>query len=160
MKKIIFLIILVSFSCKEYSPVYNVDPELKPFVDSFFHEGEIRGVFLPNDNLIMIFSSDSLINGMPYNGYTKYETGYNADPQIRSYINFAYFKANNNPYSRLCLESTIFHELGHGILKRQHTNTSSIMNTSIRCYLQKHAVTDSSSQREQLLDELFHHKVL
>lgn len=149
-------------SCNQFnSTEYQVAPELKNFVDNFFYEAQIRGVNLPKNNLIIRLKSGLKSDGKIVNGLTTWQTGLNGDPQVYTWINEEYFNDNNNSYSLFCLESTVFHELGHGVLKIiPHDNGFSIMNPAIRCFLQRHTPSDSSSSREILLNTLFGHNIM
>lgn len=142
--KYIILISLILFSCESYN--YSVQPELKPYVDSFYQEAEKRGVKVQKDNLIIRISNDTKGNL----GLTKYSSN---GPQVTSqiYVNIKEDYFNKN--SVQCIESVVFHELGHALLLRSHCDcTGSFMNVETErhtCY------PANTTSRELLLDELF-----
>lgn len=129
MKKIqIFLIALILTSCEVFNPTeFKVQEELKPYVESFYREAKLRGHNPPRNNAIITISD--LSSKCKCNGLTTYNPGgaWTDNPQVWIEINKAYFEKSDS--ARIAF--TVFHELGHGVLKRFHINTWSIMNPGI-----------------------------
>lgn len=137
--KILMLGLLLS-SCELFNPTeFKVQDELKVSVDKFYALGEDRGYSLPKDNLII-----SLRKGLRAEckclGRTTWETGdITANPQVRVLIDEDYFHDSDS--ARIYF--TIFHELGHGVLRRKaHTNGASIMNPACRSWVITEAILD------------------
>lgn len=143
MKYITFLS-LILFSCESYD--YRVQTELQPYVNKFYEEAQKRGITLQRDNLIMTISEDT--KGAL--GLTKFASnGSSVTSQIYVNINATFF----NTKSEQCVESVVFHELGHALLLRKHCDCyGSIMNVDTERHVCYPANTTS---REDLLDELF-----
>jgi hypothetical protein len=104
------LILVIFFSCSKESinPNYNFPKEIAPYVDKFLLEGKKRGLDIDLKGL-QIFYQDSL----PYNQYQGYYY-----PKTHS----IYIKRGIEPYLVFneFPEEVMMHELGHGILKRDH----------------------------------------
>jgi len=112
---------------------YRIDPLLKPYVDQFYKEAEVRGIELQRVNLIVKIST---------NIGSKYGLSESINGQKVVSINSYLIEGND-----LRLQIIIFHELGHSLLNRHHfDDVKSIMNTS-PC---------STCFDEQYLDELFY----
>lgn len=135
-------IFLLLISCSDGYYQYSIDPPLTKYVDSFYSEAKLRGVILQKDNLIIQLS---YLEGS--NGLTKYSINKSGKvtSQIFVWINIDYFYHGGEN----CVESTIFHELGHALLLRHHCDCVSYMNINDdnRCY--------SKYSREELLNEMF-----
>lgn len=125
MKKYIILLLLLS-SCELFNPTdYEVQEELKPYVDSFYQDGSNLGYQLPQDNLIIKLQKGLRESCQCYGRTTWEEGDWSANPQVRTYIDEDYFYKVDSANKAF----TIYHELGHGVLKRKaHTNRTSIMN--------------------------------
>jgi len=148
MKTLTFLLI-ASFSLTGCSILqdteYYIQPELEFYVNEFYIEAESRGLSPQRNNLIFIIEKN-VTSRWGGEGVTITEKGgLNPDTQLKCYIDEDYY----NSVDSICLKQTIFHELGHGILKRGHNNTWSIMNTSVRCFGKK------AEYEKRLIDELF-----
>lgn len=126
-------------------PEYQIQPELQPFVDDFYQEAAKRGFKFGRDNLIVQIKSGirERHNGL---AITSKDTG-PGDKQIRIFIDADYYY--NNPFE--CIEQTMYHEFGHALLNRGHTNTYSIMNSGVpRCWNK-----GDEEFRKCMIDELF-----
>jgi hypothetical protein len=110
-KFIILLISSILFRCIVVEPItpnYNFPKEIAPYVDKFLLEGKKRGLDIDLKGL-KIFYQDSL----PYNQYQGYYYPNTHSIYIKKGIE-PYLVFNEFP------EELIMHELGHGILKRDH----------------------------------------
>lgn len=129
--------VLLSCSDKEQT-IYNVQPDISSYVDSFYAEAQLRGKILPKDNLIVtVVSECQAITAIERNGdqwYLKFDK--------ESFESMS-GHANN------LIEATLFHELGKIVLNRELTSGNSIMNGDVKIS------GYSSANRSLLLDELF-----
>ncbi len=82
-----------------------IDPEIKPYVDKFIHEAEVRGYYFDVSNIKIVF-------GKPSKGASA--TTYFTSKKI-------VIKKNSSGWL-MYPESLVFHELGHLLLKRDHNN--------------------------------------
>ena len=121
MKQIIKLItlplLITLFGCKDKENQYEIDPTLKPYLESFLNEAKARGINLnpEEDGLIMKFSSLKA----PTIGLCTYSN------PILVEIDQAYWSETALYANREDLrENVVFHELGHGLLNRGHTNAT------------------------------------
>lgn len=146
MRKIAILFILTVYGCDfidEYQ--WRVDPFLQPAVDAFFNEAAARGIYIERNNLVATYGPpipecqfDCYGVSMP-EGSQRYihivvDSFYNAHPEA--------------------LEALVFHELGHAVLYRPHTEPFvSIM--AERFHLQTYE--GKPEVRERFVDELFHY---
>lgn len=135
---------LILFSC-HFDPTidYRIDPILKPYVDKFFQEAEKRNKYYPKQNLIM-----DLYKGLQEKGAWGRSTNYGKQRVI--FIDYDHFYFNHDNGYPFRNEATIFHELGHTILGRSHTQERSIMNID-KCFSDYCYDGDST-----LIDELFY----
>lgn len=153
MKKttIIFAIAaIVLFGCEE-STEYRIDSRVNQYVENFFSEGEKRGHVFKRDNLIIIVQKGvgdvNKNDGLRHQAYCKTdpETG-----QVTIRIDEDYVESEHPS-----IECTVFHELGHGLLKRSHgigVITPSLMKGN---YWTDVFYRD---MKEELIDELFENK--
>lgn|SRR5690348_9072978 len=151
---ILIAICLCFYSC---DTDYIVDSRLKSFVDTFYHEANIRGRVLEKNNLIIKLKKNlAKHNGVL--GASVIETGLFTNKQETIFIDEDFF-FNATVYQA---ETIIFHELGHTLLNRRyHTDQiPSVMNAnSVYCgycyggYYNNCVATEE--QRSELLDELF-----
>lgn len=128
------VIIIITASCGFDPSEYWIQPELKVYVDNFYQEAAIRGVSLRTEYLTVSITN---LNG------TFARTLDNRSVHINSKL----FK-DRTEYSEF-VEFILFHELGHALLKRDHTkNLKSLMHESpcVNCYM---------DNRAEFLDELF-----
>jgi hypothetical protein len=138
------LFILTLFSC---STNYIVDDRLKPYVDSFYLEGAKRGKTFSKDNLVATIGDTR--GGL---AEVRIDKNFFGDGQIYLYVDQKYWDKNN---AFECVESVVFHELGHAVLDRGHSDQGmSLMNSMniFHCYKMS---SELESLREQLIDELF-----
>ncbi len=147
---IIFVIATILFGCKE-STEYRVDPRVNQYVENFFMEGEKRGHFFSRNNLIIeVIPGVGEVNkwdGLRHQAYCRVdpETG-----QILIKIDEQYVDSKNPS-----VECTVFHELGHGILKRSHKGNGTAPS------IMKGQYWTSGYPlfiRDELIDELFANK--
>ncbi|MBQ3929670.1 MAG: hypothetical protein II708_01845 [Paludibacteraceae bacterium] len=103
-------------SCKESSTdVHKVDPEFEEYVQRFFACAEKYGVTIPDKNIVMV--SKILSSGKAglcymerYPVYIEIDGGY-------------WMALSGAPNEDESKEDLIFHEMGHGFLRRYHDNT-------------------------------------
>lgn len=167
----LFIVLLFS-SCKEeeFEPIIEeelssnndcqfepyIANELRSYIDDFFAEGEKRGVSLSREKLeAVIVGKLSLYDnacGMGFSNFNAQKT------QRIEILNTDYCW---NSRSDIEKENVMFHELGHAMLKRNHTtgNTTfpngrskSIMCGDCSAYTHYY---DNEILREYYLDELF-----
>ena len=158
---LLILAFLFSLGCskdKTAVPVYNVPTEFQPLVSSFVHEAALRHDTLVINNLIIRYDSSisisycALCNSLEPN-VQKLIT---VNPKVHCY---------NNALER---EALFFHELGHCILGRSHTDArlpngdpkSIMVKDNIGLYSSclypiGGACQDNSFKRLYYLDELF-----
>lgn len=158
--RIIILLILLSFcfSCNDEGNtpiIYDVPPEVEPFVQKFIEEGKARGVNLNIDNLIVELTAPVENNGVFVCGVTYGEVI--GLPQNRIEIDTQCLAWRHSEVSQ---EVLVFHELGHAILLRQHRTDqlpnfdwSSIM-VSSNWNIDDFYIFDLT-KREYYIDELF-----
>jgi hypothetical protein len=103
-------------SCKN-SKEYSVDSSFVEYLQRFENEGAARGhTFDPEANGLIIEFGNLANNDA---GLTHYET------PIRIQIDKTYWNAiSKSAGADLMKEDLIFHELGHGLLNRDHLNTT------------------------------------
>ncbi len=122
---------------------YRIDPELSSYVDSFYFEAEKRNVYIPKDNLIVCFA-DHIDNNLAVNN--------NSGSQIKVTVDRQDYNWIINNWGHDAVENLIFHELGHGLLKRSHNDPNeSIMASG----LSLQAYINNPEKRKILVDELF-----
>lgn len=144
MRILIFSLSILLSSC--FSTIMDddygsIEPELKPFVDSFVKEAKLRGIVIDTWNLKIRFNELSNEAGL-----TLYST-------TQILIDSSSYEYSANP------EALIFHELGHLYLKRDHDNQmleDSGIPKSIMCSVACPLYTETLSYRRQyFIDELF-----
>lgn len=138
MKLHLIIILITLSSC--LSPlidedISSIDPELQLFYQSFIQAGKLRGEDYSNNQIIIYFDDN-----MPVNLAGQ-------DVSRMDYV--IEIRINNIYRNDSILKLILFHELGHGLLKRPHINSYSIMNDVELPYL------DLSNNEQILLDELF-----
>ena len=135
-----YLVILLLISCNQESEFF-IDKDLIKYYASFKSEANKRGIRIEDDNLIMLIQ-DNVISNYGGNGVTRI-----TKDQTYIYIDNEWFNKRGD-----LIERTIFHELGHAKLKRDHTNGWSLMNPIIsQCY----GDDCDSSYDKALYNELF-----
>lgn len=163
MKKIIFLLVsIVCFSCSKDEAVVPdyLDPqrfplEIQPILKTFLAEGNKRGVYCDINKIKRIeFKNDLFLNGISVSGYYSHSNNV-------IYIDSASFGYKLSDDSK---ERTIFHELGHGLLKRDHRDdllsdntAASIMHSSngISYVTMPYMTVSIHYRRTYYIDELF-----
>lgn len=149
MRNIIILILFISaitsscdcFFCED---VKRIPSEFMPFYDVFIQEGIKRGQDYSDHPIIIKFGKTDAM------GHSKWRIDNVADIVINEEIwnekreSRIYYNAYKN-------ELTIFHEMAHAILKRDHIDTCmSIMKVGDYCkYYNYH------NNRDKMFDELF-----
>ncbi|HNP23243.1 MAG TPA: hypothetical protein PKM63_04640 [Panacibacter sp.] len=161
-KKICIACIVFMYACQRennFTPVLNIPPEFQPCVDSFVAAALQRGHTITVNNLIIMY--DSSLSGI-----------YCANSNVTSSKNDIQKIISINPNIKCWqnssqLETLIFHELGHCILGREHTelrlpngDAKSIMYPDdLTLYSPcAYPIDDSCNQlykRDYYLDELF-----
>lgn len=147
MKKALALFFLMS--CTEFVDDYSyrIQPELKPFVDSFFEEAAARGILIEKSNLD-VYLLEGLSKSKNAWGQSRNYGGQRIVVIDKEWAEF-YLKSHPNR-----IEPIMFHELGHAILRRGHNNLAgSLMNpgrcSSGACY------EHQPEMRKVFIDELF-----
>lgn len=144
--KIIPLIIttFLFISCQEEEViVHDINPLLRVYVNNFYKEASVRGYCLKRLNLI-ISTRPNLIADNNWLGICyRYRT------RAEIFLDESLVLSQNHT----SIEWVMFHELGHGLLNREHsTNLNSIMNVEIS---RRSLDVDI---RKQFIDELFSNK--
>lgn len=159
----IYTAILLFTGCSQendFKPVYDVPEELRPIVDTFVREAAHRGVTVSITNLIINFSEDP---GQAVCGSCN-SASLMAPVQKVVTINSG-MPCWTEPQE---LENLIFHELGHCILGRSHTD-SRLPNGEPRSLMVENNISlyspcvyqigdepcNNLFKREYYLDELF-----
>jgi Zn-dependent peptidase ImmA (M78 family) len=143
-----YIFIILLFSCQ---PDYMIDSRLSKHVNMFYEEAAKRGKILEKENLVITLKSGlfSTNNRLGIAVFDKDLVG-----QVTVYIDEEYYLNESIPDE--CKETTVFHELGHAVLKRKHhTNqVPSIMHSAnmYHCYKSDYYTT---IDRDYLLNELF-----
>lgn len=118
MKKYILILTfgLIIISCSQEKKKYIVDPELEPLLISFLEEGEQRGLHfnVKNDGLIMRFANL---------GGDKIGLCYHVEPLLIEFDSVYWTKIKGKKNEQDLKMSVVYHELGHGLLKRSHENS-------------------------------------
>ena len=141
------LFISLFFACSYHDGQEYIEPELKPYYDTFIFEAKRLGVQLPRKG-VMIYFDDIKANGKW--DWSKHYCNIKINPNL--------FEPDDyNTYSHR-IESTIFHELGHGLLNRHHI--PSVINAEFEASLmtmpyghRKYWI--NGEKREYYLKELF-----
>lgn len=138
--------ILIGCQSFDFNPEYRIPKELSPYVNSFFNEAAIRGIFIDKSNLVMTIQNDLYKNGEW--GLSINNGGQRSILIDKDYFDF-YFTQTNNPDG---IESLIFHELGHSLLNRVHVKCESIMNPA---FAVNNFYEGNAPLRKTFIDELF-----
>ncbi len=110
-----FVFVLVSFAACHDEPDYRVDGSLNEYLQRFLHEGALRGKTFDLKAQGIILEYGDLEGGVA--GRCYYEN------PIRIVIDNAYWDGiSSSPNAEDLKENLVFHELGHGLLDRRHTN--------------------------------------
>lgn len=150
MKYIILIIAIISTSCSFVDePIFVVDEELMPFYNNFINEGLKRGKDLRGVDLVMTLRDmDKDVFGT-----TNYRLDRVAQIGINKYYWGEIYK-NGLSLHKDKDEITVYHELGHALLGRNHKQScGSIMASEMAC---KYDLWQYS--KKQMWDELFNVK--
>jgi hypothetical protein len=113
---VLFPLILNLTSCKNPTE-YSVDSAFTPYLNRFDSLAQLRGKNFDPQKTGLIIQFANLTNGNA--GLTHYES------PIRIEIDKTYWNdISNYAGAEMMKEDLIFHELGHGLLKRDHLNTN------------------------------------
>lgn len=139
-------------SCKK-DDVYNVPNNIQPYIDEFIAEAAARGIDLTIDDLIVLFEEDLEVDGVEAAGICQ-SGGKKNTPTIK--IDTTSLNWTINLSAR---EQLIFHELGHCVLGRPHTDER-MPNGNYRSTMrptgeQIYGPLYSSFKRDYYFDELF-----
>jgi hypothetical protein len=144
MRALIAITAFLVVSCDVYydiKPSY-VHPELQPYVDSFKHEAQIRGISLDTDGLVVDFGDLDGEAGTSYQGRRK-------------------VLIDRDKLHDYNAEELVFHELSHVLLKRGHDNQKiGKRNLIVKSLMHKnesagYEYEGLSYRREYYINELF-----
>lgn len=121
---LLFVLLFLFVTCKKEEQNVLIEPEFQEYVERFFAESKERGFDLKENNLEVVFRELEDFCGL---GYKKYK---NTNLR-RVEINPVCWERGAKNYK----EYLMFHELGHAVLGRNHTNTNlpNGMRKSIMC---------------------------
>ncbi len=110
------LTLLLITACTEWNThTYQVPADFTPYVDNFKTEAKKYGYDFDKKGLIVRFADlDNNIAGLAY---------YKRNPVIIEIDRTYWHDAGKTKNAHDIRENLIFHELGHGLLKRMHDNT-------------------------------------
>lgn len=140
---LITLCILLA-GCHEDSEFY-IQPELKPYYDSFIIEAAKRNIIIKNENLVMTIEQGALARygGNGVSRITK--------DQTYIYIDKDWFEKRGE-----LIEMTVFHELGHSKLNRiNHSTGFSLMNPKYSAGSGWPVCVGNVVCKDFIIDELF-----
>jgi len=143
-----FIIFFVLISCDSFfkDNIHKVDSDLEQYYQLFINEGIARGQDYSQINIILKFGD--------LDGNKLGTNRFRIDNVVEIIIDRDrwYEKVQwTNAYRRTRKEVNIFHELGHGILNRNHNNNcKSLMIKEEYCKYENYELF-----REQMIDELF-----
>lgn len=140
---LILSLCLICLSCSIDPTIeYSIDPYLAPYLETFYSEGEARGITFQKEALIMKFDETLTVVDETHPGVSI--------PGSRQKA--VYFSPIIKDYAFSKREIVIFHELGHALLNRGHSNDP----TSLM-YFKPDLNVDFADPviRKKLLDELF-----
>ena len=137
------------------APRFAVPPEIQAHASAFFQEARQRGRNIPANNQIIKFTDRPFfIDAGNCGGCEQIATKNGPQNLVYLFRDTHCFKAND----RALEELTVFHELGHCLLKRDHLDAAlpngeskSIMATSVGPYYSG----ANGHKRKYYLDELF-----
>lgn len=156
MKKASLLLIAIIFiSCKKESQDDHINTfpvEVRDYVREFLKEGENRGVKLDIKKIHHIKFIDKIPASPDLDNHT---VAFYSHSDKNIYIDSSQYDYKVNP------EAVLFHELGHGLLKRVHRNilfSDNVNPVSIMYYSAAQAwfKTYGSFRQDYYFDELFH----
>lgn len=124
-------------------PIYEVESELEPYLESFIHEANIRGVNINPGDLIIKFEGH-LDNG---------RIGEASRNRNISRVNIS--KPLWQPLGSISKEMVMFHELGHLYIDFDHMDDHCCLMSTIPCIPNDRSTYNKD--RESILDHLFGH---
>lgn len=145
---ILVMIIFSIDSCKDDVFQYRIQPELQSYMNSFYREANKRGIQVPKANLIL-----EVVDGLRNQPQTPIGvTQVLNNGQVTIKIDKQHFDNADT----LCIEKTVFHELGHGYFCRKNhirgISYMDVINADLACY----GVTKyRPALRDSMLNELF-----
>jgi hypothetical protein len=150
MKKLLYISLsILLFSCsKDRDALPPIPAKIKPYVESFLREAKQRGVLVSVYNINFVATDASL-------GESGYYDAASHTLSIDTTSNKFLFNA----------EALVFHELGHGVLKRDH-KTGSLSNPEhdilslMDCCGDVNYFGEYSYKRVYYVDELFNPSTL
>lgn len=146
-----YVIIAIIFcSCADFTDErhFEVDARLKPFVDEFYRQGKLNGLNIQRDNLIATIEKCDNPEAYGESIDDAFIPTIHIDPDF-----FQSVIAFNDSLSNYHIQYVVFHELGHALLKRHHTEKRSIMQKYIVWGSAEYASYDTT--RLTLNKELF-----
>ena len=141
---VVLLVVLIS--CGDESE-FMIQPEMQGYYNDFLDEASARGVVIKNNNLILTIREN-----------VRAEYGGNAATRLTKDQTYIYIDADWFKKRGELIEMTVFHELGHAKLKRDHNNTFSLMNSNVSGVMDWNNCTPDVSCKKELIDELFNPK--
>jgi hypothetical protein len=142
---VIFFALLLS-SCSDFTDDYHYDvaPALKIHVDAFYAEARKRGFELPTDGLSVRLTHHT------DNNVGDCETGTRIITLDQDFVQ----RQQHTGYraDSLWVQYVVFHELGHGLLLRDHCGGESIMNAHNE-HINPYSGIETVRQR--MINELF-----
>ena len=113
---ILLFVVLIHYACADIHE-YRVDDEFLPYIDRFEHEAQKHGRQINFENTGLIVEFADLKDNQAGLCY--------AEKPIRIEIDRAYWAAiATTQGADLMRENLLFHELGHGVLGREHLNST------------------------------------
>lgn len=143
MGKVVLLGLLALLACSEPSE-FMIQPQLRPYYDSFKKEASQRGVVITDENLIMTIEAGILAK-YGGNGVARIT----AD-QVYIHIDQAWYDKRGD-----LIEMTVFHELGHAKLGRKHSAGWSLMNPQVSGGAGWPICAGGAVCKEGIINELF-----
>jgi predicted Zn-dependent protease len=151
---LIACLVVVLFACESSDPTakYSIEPGLEVHVNTFFQEASARGIVLPQENLVVRLRPQS-----EFNDQGRFTTEGNQRIITIQTELYQYYTSDgcknyyDNSYCYNRLEILMFHELGHALLGREHTDGESYMSTEFITPV----IPYEEEQRTALINELF-----
>ncbi len=162
---LVLVVSLVLIGCSDrmkFEPVLDIDPEFQEPFDQFIEEAALRGIDLEIDNLIIRY--DEALEASFCGNCNSAEVASNIQKTIS--VNPNYFCWENDEQA----ETFIFHEMGHCVLGRLHTDEKlpngdpkslmiaddlSVYSPCVYNFDRDNNDCDNRSKREYYIDELF-----
>lgn len=143
MKNLMVILAFAFCSCSDFldQDHFEVDADLKYYTDKFFAEATNRGLDIRPNSLIVTLGNCSETDGVI--GITKYKS-------ITTVIIDKEFFESRKLIDSLMIETIVFHELGHAVLYRDHSDNYSLMNPNK--YVSDYRL--NKEKRIVLIDEL------